>query len=205
MNKDDYKQASAWFEELYKENFQNHENIPWAEMQPNEYLLEYIQNNLPNGKALVVGCGLGDDAIAISEAGFDVTAIDISESAIQWCIDRFDGFGVDFRVQDIFELPDEMLASYDFVFESRTIQSLPLIFRDKVITAISSLLSPNGKLLVIANGKLAGEKYDGPPWPLEKNEVRLFTMKDMNELEFSIFEETSEVSSLRFRALYQKT
>jgi SAM-dependent methyltransferase len=201
---DDHKQASAWFEEFYKTNFLNEKLIPWAKLQPNEHLEEYLQNNLPHGKALVVGCGLGDDAIALSEAGFDVTAIDVSKSAIAWCEERFDGYGVKFQVQDIFELPPEMLGQYDFVFESLTIQSLPLVFRDKVITAIASLLSPEGRLLVVANGKNAGEKYQGPPWPLEINEVRLFTNKNMRELEFSILEETSGLSTLKFKALYQK-
>lgn len=201
---DDYKQASAWFEDLYKNKFLQDECIPWAKMKPNEHLTEYLQNNLPQGKALVVGCGLGDDAIALSEAGFDVTAIDISPSAIAWCEERFNGFGVEFKVQDIFELPPEMLGTYDFVFEALTIQSLPLVFRDKVITAISSLLKPKGKLLVITNGKNAGEKYQGPPWPLEINEVKLFTNKNMNELEFSILEEPSNLSTLKFKALYQK-
>ncbi len=200
----DKEERSMWFEELYKENFLKDEHIPWAKMKTNEYLEEYLENNLPNGKALVVGCGLGDDAIALSEAGFDVTAIDISESAIKWCVERFDGFGVDFKVQDIFELPEEMLGRYDFVFESQTIQSLPLVLRDKIITAISSLVSENGKVLVIAHGKNAGEKFTGPPWPLEINEVKLFTMKGFKELEFSIFAEDTALSTLRFRALYQK-
>ncbi len=204
INENCHKTASAWFEELYRENFLKNEQIPWAKMHANEYLLEYLQHNLPKGKALVVGCGLGDDAIALIEAGFDVTAIDISASAIAWCEERFEGFGVDFRVQDIFELPDEMLGAYDFVFEALTIQSLPLRFRDKMVTAISSLVVPKGKLLVVANGKREGEKYEGPPWPLERNEVRLFTMKAMNELEFSIYEEPSTLSTLKFRALYQK-
>ena len=201
---DDHKQASAWFEEFYKANYLNDTSIPWAKMRPNEHLNEYLQNNLPHGKALVVGCGLGDDAVALREAGFDVTAIDVSPSAIAWCEERFEGYGIEFKVQDIFELPSEMLGAYDFVFESLTIQSLPLIFRDKVITAIASLLSPEGRLLVVANGKNPGEKYQGPPWPLEMNEVKLFTNKNMRELEFSILEDPFKLSTLKFKALYQK-
>lgn len=201
---DDHKQASAWFEEFYKTNFLNAASIPWAKMQPNEHLSEYLQNHLPQGKALVVGCGLGDDAVALSEAGFDVTAIDVSPSAIAWCEERFEGYGVEFKVQDIFELPPEMIGAYDFVFESLTIQSLPLIFRDKVITAIASLLAPEGRLLVVANGKNPGERYQGPPWPLEMNEVKLFTNKNMRELEFSILEDAFKLSTLKFKALYQK-
>lgn len=202
--RDDYKKATAWFDTLYKENLQHHENIPWAKMEANPFLVAYLQNNLPNGKALVVGCGLGDDAIALSEAGFDVTGIDVSQSAIDICHERFDGFGVTFLVQDIFELPESMLGAYDFVFEAFTIQSLPLVFRDKIITAISSLVAKDGHLLAISHGKNAGEKHEGPPWPLEMNELRLFGNKGMEALEFSVFEEQSNLSTLKFRAIYQK-
>ncbi len=198
------KEASSWFEELYRENFENSDAIPWAKMKVNPFLEEYLEYNIGEGKALVVGCGLGDDALALSEAGFDVTAIDISESAILWCNKRFDGFGIDFCVQDVFELPPEMIGAYDFVFEALTIQSLPLEFRDKIITAISSLVSPKGKILVVANGKREGEKFDGPPWPLEMNELKLFGMKALRELEFSIFEEETALSTLKFRALYSR-
>ncbi len=198
------KEASAWFETVYKQSQGDESKIPWAKMQTNEFLAEYLQMNLGEGKAIVIGCGLGDDAVALDEAGFDVTAIDISETAIQWCKERFDYTDVDFRVQDIFELPEEMLGQYDFVFESRTIQSLPLEFRNKIIGSISSLLAPRAKVLAIANGKNAGEKYQGPPWPLERNELRLFENYDLNELEFSIFAEESGLSTLKFRALYQK-
>lgn len=198
------KAACAWFETLYNQSQRDHSKIPWAQMQPNKFLLEYLQLNVGQGKAIVIGCGLGDDAVALCEAGFDVTAIDISESAIAWCQERFDYTDVDFRVQDIYELPEEMLGQYDFVFESRTIQSLPLEFRDKMIRAISSLVAPAGKVLAVANGKNAGEKYVGPPWPLERNELRLFGNYDMNELEFSIFSDDTNISTLQFRALFQK-
>jgi len=198
------KEATAWFETLYKESQGDESQIPWAEMEVNSFLSEYLEQHAAHGKAIVVGCGLGDDAIALEEAGFDVTAIDISPTAIDWCKKRFEYSNVDFRVQDIFELPKEMQEEYDFVFESRTIQSLPLKFRDKIIRAISSLAAPHAKILAIANGKNEGEKFDGPPWPLESNELRLFGNYDLNELEFSIFANDNQTSSLKFRAVYQK-
>ena len=202
----EHKNASAWFDTLYEEQFLNDEKIPWAKMKPNPYLKEYLQDNLPNGnkKAIVIGCGLGDDAIALSEAGFDVTAVDISANAVKWCHERFNGFGVDFKVQDLLELPDTMLGAYDFVFEAYTVQSMPLQFRNMMITAISSLVAKEGFLLAIANGKNHGEHFEGPPWPLEVNEMRLYIMKEMQELEFSIFSEENSLSTLKFRALFQK-
>jgi len=198
------EKSNEFFESIYRQSQGNEEHVPWAEMKTNIYLEEYLANHLAEGKAIVIGCGLGDDAVAMAEAGFDVTAIDISQTAIDWCKDRHDYTDVDFRVQDIFELPEDMLGQYDFIFESRTVQSLPLEYRDKIIGAISSLLAPKGKLLAIANGKNEGEKHMGPPWPLERNELRLFENYELTELEFSIFAEESGLSTLKFRALYQR-
>ncbi len=198
------EEAKEFFENIYKQSQGDEKKIPWAQMQTNPFLAEYLEYNRGEGKAIVIGCGLGDDAVALAEAGFEVTAIDVSPTAIQWCKERFDYTDVDFRVQDIFALPSEMLEQYDFVFESRTIQSLHLEFRDKIIGAIASLMAPNAKLLAIANGKKEEEKHDGPPWPLEYNELRLFQNYGCEELEFSIFAEESELSSLKFRALFKK-
>ena len=198
------EKSNEFFESIYKQSAGDEKRIPWAELETNPILQEYLQMHLGEGKAIVIGCGLGDDAFALEEAGFEVTAIDISKTAINWCKDRYAYTNIDFRVQDIFELPEAMLGQYDFIFESRTIQSLPLMYRDKIIGAISSLLAPRGKILAIANGKNEGERHNGPPWPLERNELRLFENYELNELEFSIFAEISGLSSLKFRALYQK-
>ncbi len=196
--------SNKFFEDIYKKSSGDEEKIPWANMQADSFLTEYLGMHLGEGKAIVIGCGLGDDAVALEEAGFDVTAIDISETAIKWCQERYDYTNINFFVQDIFDLPEDMLEQYDFIFESRTIQSLPLIHRDKIISCISSLMAPKAKALVIANGKQEGEKFKGPPWPLEYNELRLFENYGCNELEFSIFESADKISKLKFRALYQK-
>ena len=198
------EKSNDFFENIYKESKGNEENIPWAEMQTDKFLQEYLEMNLGEGKAIVIGCGLGDDAYALEEAGFEVTAIDISETAVNWAKERYDYCDINFQVQDIFNLPKEMLGEYNFIFESRTIQSLPLEYRNKIIQAISSLMAPDAKALVIANGKQEGEKFDGPPWPLEYNELRLFENHGCKELEFSIFEAEDKISRLKFRALYQQ-
>jgi len=198
------KKSNDFFESIYRQSQGDEKLVPWANLKTDAFLEEYLEQNIGEGKAIVIGCGLGDDALALKEAGFDVTAIDVSATAINWCKERFYHADIDFRVQDIFELPEHMLGQYDFIFESRTIQSLPLEYRNKIIGAISSLLAPRAKALIVAHGKNAGEKHNGPPWPLERNELRLFENYDLNELEFSIFAEDSGLCSLKFRALYQK-
>jgi len=205
----DYKkaqeEATAWFDNYYKDANKEMDTIAWAKGEVNPFLQEYLDNfrETPS-KAIVIGCGLGDDAFALYAAGFDVTAIDISEEAINWAKERFDGAEIDFRVADLFALPEELLGQFDFVFEAFTIQSLPLALRDRVITAITSLMKPDAKVLAVCNAKLDHERFDGPPWPLTFNELRLFTMKECRELEFSIFENESALSNLKVRALFQK-
>ena len=51
-------------------------------------------------KALIIGCGLGDDAEALAKLGFEVTAFDISTSAIAWCQQRFPDSTVNYLVAD---------------------------------------------------------------------------------------------------------
>jgi hypothetical protein len=50
------------------------EAIPWADLEPNPHLLSWLEANPTDGRgrrALKVGCGLGDDAEALAELGFD--------------------------------------------------------------------------------------------------------------------------------------
>jgi len=65
-------------------------------------------------------------------------------------------------------------------------------------------MAPGAKLLAVCHAKRDDEKFEGPPWPLTCNELRLFTMKACRELEFSIYAEDSHLSSLKVRALFQK-
>src|SRR5258708_21752836 len=84
--------TKGWFEALYKEAQGNPAKIPWADMEPNPNLIEWLNAHSISGngkKALVSGAGLGDDAEELSRRGFAVTACDISPSAIQWCQGRF--------------------------------------------------------------------------------------------------------------------
>jgi len=200
-----YKENTAWFEELYKNSGEDESAIPWAKLTVNVFLQQYLENHTgTRGKALVIGCGLGDDAMALDEAGFDTVAIDISPSALEWAQKRFPDATILFEEHNIFEMPQKYIGYFDFVFEAFTIQSLPLRYRADMIKAISSVLAPAGKLLVVAHAKNEGEVYKGPPYPVLANELGLFKMQGLKELSFSIYEEPSGPSSLKYVALYQR-
>jgi len=101
-------------------------------------------------------------------------------------------------------LPDSYKEAYDFVFESLTIQSLPIAYRARMIEAVAETVAKSGILLIVAHGKNEGDTFAGPPYPLLAKELGLFKMHGLTQLEFSVNEENSPISSLKFKALYQK-
>ena len=166
-----------FFENVYKNaDKDNLVSIPWANLVANEHLVAYlnVKDEMTYGRALVIGCGLGDDADALAKMGYAVDAIDISQTAIGMAKKRFATSGIDFRVEDIFKLPASMSGLYDFVFESRTIQSLDPKFRDELIEIIAGLVAKDGELLVHTNIQDDNENYGGPPWPLYRRELSGF-------------------------------
>lgn len=167
-------QNDNFFENVYKNvDKDNLVAIPWANLVANAHLVDYLngKDDMIYGRALVIGCGLGDDADALAKMGYEVDAIDISQTAIKMAKERFPTETIDFRVEDIFKLPASMFAAYDFVFESRTIQSLDPKFRDELIEIIAGLLAKDGELLVHTNIQDDNENYGGPPWPLYRREL----------------------------------
>jgi len=198
-----HNKASAWFDDLYKNNKESHENIPWARQAVNPLLQSYLDDVVEHkGSALVIGCGLGDDAKALEEAGYEVTAIDVSQTALDLAKEKFSDGNIIFEKQDIFDMPLKYDAYFDFVFEAFTIQSLPVEFREKMIEAVVKTIASHGELLLVAH-KREG-MFGGPPWPLTKEEVDLFTHHGLRELSFELHTEESKISKTRFRVHYRK-
>lgn len=169
--------VSDWFEPLYAKADGDTSQVPWALPGAVPYLTTWLTKNEVNGaerSAVVVGCGLGDDAEALAAAGFAVTAFDVAESAITWAKKRFPETAVNYQVADLFQLPNEWLGSFDLVFDFRTIQALPVSVREQVIENIASLVKPGGMALIMTYLRQASEPGDGPPWPLSKQELGHF-------------------------------
>src|SRR3954454_7169014 len=132
------------FESLYRRVGDNLEDVPWAKLAPTAPLVAWLEREWPRGegeRALVVGCGLGDDAEELDGRGFDVSAFDISQTAIDWCRRRFPETGVDYRAADLLELPGEWSRGFALVIEIITIQSLPLALRERAVAAIGGTVA----------------------------------------------------------------
>ena len=155
--------------------------------------------------ALIVGCGLGDDAEWFAARGFKVTAFDISSSAISECCRRFPGSSVNYLTADLFEIPPAWVRGFDLVVESYTLQVLPRLLRDSAIANICGALSPGGYLLLIARARDESDSHGSMPWPLTREETRQFLAHGLEEIYFEDYLDNFEDPPVRrFRGCFQK-
>jgi 2-polyprenyl-3-methyl-5-hydroxy-6-metoxy-1,4-benzoquinol methylase len=173
------------FEEMYAAVGDDLAALPWASLKPFPPLVEWLDGKgvstsgggsdgigaMAGGRALVVGTGLGDDAEELSRRGFDVTAFDLSPTAIERARERFPESTVDFRVADLLDLPAEWRGRFDLVVEIRTLQSLPIADRRVAATAIAGTVAPGGLLWLFALGRDTHQRGETRPWPVTTEEL----------------------------------
>ena len=196
----------GWFEYLYSYAGEKTSIIPWADLEPNPNLVEWLDQNrnICSGLALKIGSGLGDDAEELSSRGFKTTAFDISKSAIEKSRERFPESSVSYTVADLFSAPADWQNRFNFVLESYTLQVLPPDLRAKAIEHIASFVAPGGILLVIARGRKTEDPKGNMPWPLTKKELSIFRLHKMQEISFEEYLDTEVPPVRRFRVSYNK-
>jgi SAM-dependent methyltransferase len=198
---------TGWFDVLYKEAEEGKSIVPWADRGANPGLFEFwsLHPQVTGGKkALVIACGLGDDAEQLGSWGFETAAFDISETAIQMAHARFPRSEVNYRVADLFQPPAEWERRFDFVFEANTVQALPALIRTEAIRRIAAFVRPGGKLLAIVRGRDLDEPEGEVPWPLTRAEMNEFVRAGLAEESFEEYFDNEEPPARRFRGLYSR-
>lgn len=164
-----------WFREVYKQADGDAAAVPWADLAPKQALLDWLAEHPGKEQTAVdIGCGLGDNAEALANAGYRTTAFDLSPEAISWAQERFSTSKVNYRAADLFNLPQEWIRAFDLVHECYTIQALDGDFRAKSIKAVAGLVAPGGTLLMINRSQAEDGNAKGPPWPIKPSEWRRF-------------------------------
>jgi SAM-dependent methyltransferase len=197
----------GWFEALYREAEQGRSVIPWDDREPNSQLIDYWRAHPidPRGKsALVVGCGLGEDAEQIAAWGFRTTAFDISATAIKVAQARFPKSTVRYETANLFHAPQHWRNAFNFVFETNTLQALPAKLRPGAIEQIASFVGPGGLLLAIARGRDDADPEGELPWPLTRAEFDGFEHVGLTQLTFEDLLDPEEPHTRRFRVAYTR-
>ena len=200
-------EPTAWFDSIYTDAEGDYRDVFWADLEPNPYLLSWLSNSgfeHAGRRAIAIGCGVGDDAEALSEAGYEVTAFDISPEAIRLCKERYLDTKVNYLVADLFDYPPQWTESFYLIYECNTIQVLPGKYRIKARDAMISLLAPQGYILVSCRSRLKGEQEDDIPLPLDKEEIDGFIRCGLNEGNFEAYYDTQDPPVPHFFSSYKK-
>ena len=130
----------------------------YEEMPP----IEQKALNLCKGKVLDIGCGAGSHSLYLqNELHLDVSAIDISEGAIEICKKR----GIkNAHIQDVYTITDEKFDTLLLLMNgSGIIGTLDRI--DHFFTHIKTLLTKNGQILLDSSDlSYLFEEDDGGFW-----------------------------------------
>lgn len=196
----------GWFEEFYARAGGDIQKVYWADLKPNPLLEDWLARHpRPQGaRAVTIGCGLGDDAEVLAQAGYRVTAFDISPSAIAMCRERYPRSPVDYRVADLFACPAEWRRGFDLIYECNTIQILTGANRGRALEAIAELVAPGGEVLVSCRSRQAGQDLDAFPLALDREEIDGFRRAGLEETHFSAYDDDQQPPVPHFFAVYRR-
>jgi SAM-dependent methyltransferase len=202
---------TGWFERLYAAAAAGNTSVPWDRHAPSPLLVQWATESglqaapgPATPTALVVGCGLGDDAEFVSRLGFRTVAFDISPSAIQAARKRFPQSNVAYNVADLMAPPPDWHQAYALVVESMTLQALPESSRPAAIAGLSPLVAPGGRLIVFARGREPGSDDDGPPWSLTRAEIDSIGSGELAAVQVDEIRDGSSTAAWRWRAEFRR-
>lgn len=206
-NRFDRNNPTQWFESLYSEAQGDASSIPWADLAANPNLVSWLDRQAAvttSKRAMVVGCGLGDDAQELARRGYAVSAFDISSTAIDWCRRRFPDSLVEYIVADLLDLSPQWRRSFDLVVESYTLQALPPDLRTRAVSCVADLVRPGGTLLVICRGRDEADPVGELPWPLTKGDLKKIVDAGLTERSVEDYWDQERPPVRRFRAVYAR-
>lgn len=180
----------GWFDACYRQADGDAALVPWGHEVARPEFAEWVESlsvDRRHGRALDIACGLGDNAALLARAGFEVTAFDIAETAIDWAAKRFPDLNIDWQTADLLAPPNAWRGAFDLVNETYTLQALRPPFREKAIAALGELVAPRGTLLIVARGRHADEPENPPPWPLLREELDVLLQSGLEEVTFDDF------------------
>ncbi len=209
----------GWFERLYAAAENGTATVPWADFAPNPNMVTALADlsGLPYAaglpelhspprreRALVVGCGYGDDAEYVASLGFETVAFDVAPSAITGALRNHPQSTVEYVTADLLAPPEGWVGAFDLVVEVYTIQVLTGEARRRAIEQLARLVAPGGRLLVIARARDESDPPGQMPWPLTRADIESFQLYGLPPVSIVDFMDPQEPDVRRWKAWYAK-
>lgn len=130
--------GSEWWEHHYQENAS-------GQGLPNSHMVAEL-TGLPVGTALDAGCGEGADAVWLARQGWEVTAVDVSPTAVRRAEATHQELGISWVVADVtvWEPPKQ----YDLVVSQYVHPDMP--FSD-FVARLAQAVAPAGTLFIVGH------------------------------------------------------
>ena len=102
------------------------------------------------GRALDLGCGEGGDAVWLAENGWQVTAVDISETAIGRAAAAADARGVRDRIEfERHDLSDTFPEGTFDLISAQFLHSTVRLERPQILRNAADAVAPGGRLVIV--------------------------------------------------------
>jgi len=156
---------TSW-EELYQKG-----DTRWDKGEPSPGLVDFLEQHpeLPRGRVLVPGCGMGHDVRAWAQAGFEATGLDLAPSAIRHSREKTAaaGLSAEYCLEDFLTAP---LPAFDWLFEHTLFCAIDPSRRGDYAKAAARVLTPDGRFLAIFYMLPVDE--EGPPFGSTRESIR---------------------------------
>jgi SAM-dependent methyltransferase len=150
---------------FWSERFDKH-FTPWDQGGVPQALREFVAKHSEPRTALIPGCGTGYELACLSEAGWDVLAIDFSPAAVA-AAKRAVGRWADRVLEaDFFQfVPPRQI---DFIYERAFLCALPPAWRPRIAQRWDELLPPGG---LLSGFFYFNDEPKGPPFGIGRTEL----------------------------------
>ena len=177
--------------EIWDGDYRDGRHPKWDTGQPSADLKKAVEEGvIKPGRTVEFGCGTGTDAIYMASQGFDVTAIDISPSAIAQALEkaRRAGVSVRFMLADALNPPD--IGKFDFIYDRACYHEVRGQNLNAYLETLRKASRPGTRMLLLAGNSNGPDLGFGPP-TVSEEELRfdftpLFDIEWLRESRFEV-------------------
>ncbi len=157
------------------------ECLPWELGKPRSVLRELVESGrVVPGKTLDLCCGAGTNPVYLSKKGFEVTALDISDKAVEYAKEKAHEAeeDINFLVGDFLNLPFRK-EEFDFAFDFGCFHHVRVNDRITFIKGVYRVLKPKGTYFLVCFSY-----RNGPAWNHFRKKQILELFEDYFEIEW---------------------
>lgn len=151
----------AFWNERFARNF-----IPWDNGGVPAALRDFVARLARSAVVLIPGCGTGYEVAYLSDAGWDVTAIDFSQAAVDAARAALGQRAQRVKLADFFTFAPERPP--DIVYERAFLCALPPRMRTAIAARWAALLPPDG---LLAGFFYFDQAPKGPPFGITATQL----------------------------------